>query len=336
MAAVAEQTVRAAGERGHAIHRALHDVGHAGVVRVRRLARLEERVGVVGRAADDRPLRRQGARPVRAHQVVVDRGPDLLVRNERDRVLLVRRAEAVEEEEHRHARFERGHLRDQRQIVRFLHGRRGQHREADHARAHHVRVIAEDRQRLRRERSRRDVKDAGRQLARDLVHVGQHQQQSLRRRERRREGAALQRAVHGAGGAAFRLHLLDDRNLSPDVLEAPGRPGVGQLRHRRRGRDREDGEDLVDAIRDVGCSRVAVHDDRLRGHADPPSADDLAEAPPATTLGRRSGRAPSPARRPRPRARASSRSHDTGTVRSRRRSRCTDRAPPGRTGPCPA
>ena len=82
MTAVAEQAVGAAGEGADAIHRALHDVGNAGVVRVRRLARLEKRVRVVGRAADDRPLRRERPRAVRAHQLVVDRGPDLLVRND--------------------------------------------------------------------------------------------------------------------------------------------------------------------------------------------------------------------------------------------------------------
>ena len=163
--------------------------------------------------------------------------------------------------------FERRRLRDQRQIVRFLHRGRGQHREADHARAHHVRVIAEDRQRLRGDRPRRHVKDARRQLAGDLVHVGQHQQESLRRRERRGQRAALQRAVHRAGRAALRLHLLDDRHLAPDVLDALGGPRVGQLRHRRRGRDRKDGADLVDAIRDVGGGRVAVHHDRLDRHA---------------------------------------------------------------------
>ncbi len=41
-----------------------------------------------------------------------------------------------------------------------------------------------------------DVEDRRRQLAGDLVHVGDHQQQALRRREGRRQRAGLQRAVH--------------------------------------------------------------------------------------------------------------------------------------------
>ena len=244
--------------------------GNAGVEGVRGLARLEKRVRVVGGAADHRPLRGEPPGTVGAHQIVVNRRPDLLVRDDRDLVLLVRRSEPVEEEQHRHARFECRHLRHQRQIVRLLHGRGGEHRPAHHARAHDIRVVAEDGQRLRRQRSGRDMQHTGRELARDLVHVGEHQQESLRRRERRRQGAALERAVHGTGRAPFRLHLLDDRNLTPDVRDALRGPGVGQLRHRGGWRDRKDGADLVDAIRDMGGRRVAVHHDRLGGHAASP------------------------------------------------------------------
>ena len=342
MAAVAEEAVGASDERADAIHRALDDVGHGGVVGVGRLARLEEGVRVVGRAADHRPLGREGPGAVRAHQVVVDRRPDLLVGDQENLVLFVRRAEPVEEEHHRHASFERGHLRHQRQVVRLLHRCRGQHREADHACAHHVRVVAEDGQRLRGNRARRDVKDARRQLAGDLVHVRQHQQEALGRRERRRERAALQRAVDRPRRAALRLHLLDERHLAPDVLDALGRPRIGQLRHRRGRRDREDGAGVVDAIGDMGGGRVAVHDHRLHRHADSPLLTlARAQAPSSEFIcERRSDPAPlgraTRGDRRRSQARASWRSRDTGTVRSRWRTRCRGRARRGRTGPSPA
>ena len=44
---------------------------------------------------------------------------------------------------------------------------------------------------------------AGTELPRDLVHVGNHQQQPLRGGKCRRQRAALQRAVDCAGGAGF-------------------------------------------------------------------------------------------------------------------------------------
>jgi len=56
----------------------------------------------------------------------------------------VRGAEAVEEVNERDAGLERGGLRNQRQVVRFLHRIRRQHRPAGGAASHHVGVIAED------------------------------------------------------------------------------------------------------------------------------------------------------------------------------------------------
>jgi hypothetical protein len=60
---------------------------------------------------------------------------------------------------------------------------------------------------MRGERPRGHVHHEGRELPRNFVHVRDHQQQALRRRERRRERARLQRAVNGAGRACLGLHL---------------------------------------------------------------------------------------------------------------------------------
>jgi hypothetical protein len=70
-------------------------------------------------------------------------------------------------------------------------------------------VVAEDRQRVRGHRARRDVEDGGRQFAGDLEHVGDHQQQALRRGEGGGQRPGLQRAVDRAGGAGLALHLDD-------------------------------------------------------------------------------------------------------------------------------
>ena len=57
-AVIVEQVVLPSGQRGETVHLPLHDLRHARVERVDRLARLEERVGVVCRAAYHRALRR--------------------------------------------------------------------------------------------------------------------------------------------------------------------------------------------------------------------------------------------------------------------------------------
>ena len=51
------------------------------------------------------------------------------------------------------------------------------------------------------------MEHARQQFAGDLIHIGNHQQQTLRRGERRRQGTALQRTVYGACGTGFGLHL---------------------------------------------------------------------------------------------------------------------------------
>ena len=76
------------------------------------------------------------------------------------------------------------------------------------------------------------MEDRRGQLARDLVHVRQHEHEALRRREGRRHGARLQRAVRGTGCAAFTLHLDNIRDMTPDIFLAHRRPYVGGFRHR--------------------------------------------------------------------------------------------------------
>ena len=155
-------------------------------------------------------------------------GPQVVVGELLDLRDLVRRAEAVEEVQERNARLERRRVRDRREVVRLLHRFGAEHREAGLAAGHHVGVVAEDRQRVRGEGARRHVHGEGRQLARDLVHVGDHQEQSLRGREGRRQRTGLQRAVHGARGAGLRLHLDDIRDVTPEVFASLARPLVAR------------------------------------------------------------------------------------------------------------
>src|SRR5512133_4171116 len=109
-----------------------------------------------------------------------------------------------------------------------------------------------------------DVEDARLQLAGDLEHVRQHQQQALARRERRCQRTCLQRSVDNAGGTRLRLHLDNLRYLAPQVALARGRPGVGQLSHWARRGYRVDGDDLGELVRDARRRLVSIDDKALR------------------------------------------------------------------------
>jgi hypothetical protein len=123
---------------------------------------------------------------------------------------------------------------------------------------HHILVIAEDGETLRRDGSRSNVEDRRRQLAGDLIHVGDHEQQALRRGKRRRQRASLKSAMNCTGGPTFTLHLHHCGNGTPDVFLAFGRPLVGPLTHVRGRCDRVDRDHLVRLVSDVRSSFVAV------------------------------------------------------------------------------
>ena len=175
---------------------------------------------------------------------------------------LVRGAEAVEEVQERHARLERGGLGDQREVHRLPAPSWRRACAKPVARAAITSLWSPKIERACvGERARGDVEDRGGQLARDLVHVRDHQQQALRGGEGGRERAALQRAVDRAGRAALALHLDHRGHGAPEVRAAFGRPLVGPLAHGGGRRDRVDGDDFAQLVRDAGGRLVAVDRD---------------------------------------------------------------------------
>ncbi len=87
---VVEEVVLPADDLGELVHGLLDDGREGRVERVAALAGLEEDVGVLGRAAQDGVVGREGPRPVGAHEVVVDHGPHVVVGELLDLLDLVR------------------------------------------------------------------------------------------------------------------------------------------------------------------------------------------------------------------------------------------------------
>ena len=194
-AEVIEEVVLAAGDAGELIHRVLHDGGGGQVVGVAGFARLEVDVGILRGAADEGTVGGEGAGAVGEDEILVDHGADVVGGKLLDLGDFVRGAEAVEEVHEGEARFQGGGLGDQRHVHDFLHGVGGEHAEAGGARAHHVAVVAEDGEGLGGEGAGGDVEHRAGEFARDLVHVGDHQQEALRCREGGGERPRLQGSV---------------------------------------------------------------------------------------------------------------------------------------------
>ena len=212
---VLEQLVGPAGEDGELIERLGDDVGRRLVVGVGSDRRLKEDVRALARAADRRVRRvEREVVQVLPHLVGGEHLRQLLVRHHLHLRHLGRRAVAVEEMQERDARLDRRDVRREAEVEHLLHGRRAHHREARLARRHHVRVVVEDGQRVLRDGSRRHVQHGRHELAGEQVHVGDHKQQALRRRESARQGAGGRGAVQGSGGTALRLHHVDVDHLT--------------------------------------------------------------------------------------------------------------------------
>ncbi len=171
--------------------------------------------------------------------------------------------EAVEEMQDRNAPSQCRGRRNDSHVVCFLHRIGRQQREAGAARRHHVGVVTEDRKRVRRDRAGGNVEDRRRQLAGDLVHVGNHQQKTLRCRKRRRQRPRLQGAMDGAGGTALGLQFDDPGNAAPDVDLTLCRPLVGQFAHAGRWGDRVNRDHFGSPKGNRSNSFVAVDGEHL-------------------------------------------------------------------------
>ena len=260
---VIEQAVVTSATFSETLHSPVEYVRDRRVVRIDRFPALEIHVGILRGSAHLRVIGAESASAVFEHVTVVDQRPQVGVFQRQHAVEFVRGTEAVEKMHERHAALQGGHLCQQGYVLCLLHRSGGEQGEPGLAYAHHVGMITEYRQPLGGQRTGRDVDHRRGQLAGNLVHVGDHQQQALRGRESRGQGSGLQGAVDRPGGAAFALHLGDARHLAPEVGAAFGRPLVGEFAHRRGRRDRVDRADLVEPVGHRNAGLVAVDD--LRG-----------------------------------------------------------------------
>ncbi|VWM24354.1 Uncharacterised protein [Collinsella intestinalis] len=258
-AVVVEQMIVGAELGVHLVHVGLDDGGQRVVRAVAGLAVLEEDVAVLMAAAGRGMLGVERVVAERLDGVHVAHVLEVLVIPHGDLLDLVRGAEAVEEVDERRLAGERGEVGDGREVHDLLDVALGEHGKTGLAAGHDVGVIAEDVERVGGDGAGRDVEDARQALARDLVHVRDHEQKTLRCRVGGGEGASAQGAMHGAGGAGLGLHLDHVHGRAEDVLLALSGPLVDMVGHGAGRRDGIDSRHLGVRVRNVRGGLVAVH-----------------------------------------------------------------------------
>ena len=230
-AVVVEEAVFAAGDLGDLVHIFLHNLGHTVVCGVACLAVLEEDVAVLSHTARYGSLGCEATLTETCESLAVEQRSDIVLVHSLDLLDLMRCAETVEEVHEGDGGFDGGEVCHSGEVHNLLHGAFAKHGEACLAHRHNVLMVSEDTQRMRSERTGRNMENAGELLACDLVHVGDHKEETLRSCIGCGEGTCLERAVNGTCGTTFRLHLLHEHCLTEDILTAGSSPFVNVFRH---------------------------------------------------------------------------------------------------------
>ena len=265
-AVVVEQAVISA-ELGIDLAHVVLDDSRQGVVGlVAGLAVLEEDVAVLVRAARGGVLGVERVIAEGLDSVHVDHLGEIVVVPDGDLLDLVGGAEAVEEVQERNLALDGGEVRHGSEVHDLLDVALGEHGEAGLAAGHDVGVITEDVQSVGGDATGGHVEDARQALARDLVHVRDHEQQALRRRVGRGQSTGTERTVNGTSGTGLGLHLDDVDGRAEDVLLALRGPLVDMVGHRAGRRDRVDTRNFGERIRYVCGRLVAVHRLELTRH----------------------------------------------------------------------
>jgi hypothetical protein len=110
-----------------------------------------------------------------------------------------------------------------------------------------------------------DMEHRGGSLASDLVHVGDHEKQTLGGGKGGRKGARGEGSVDRPGRSGLGLHLDDLRKGSPEVLAAHGRKLIGQLSHRGGGSDGIDRDNFGTSVGDIRRRGVTIDHHHVLG-----------------------------------------------------------------------
>ena len=220
---------------------------------------LEEDIAVLVRTAHGRVLRVQCALTERLDSIHIAHFLEILIIPDGDLLDLVGGTEAVEEVDERNTALDGSQMRNSAEIHNLLRVGLSEHCKTGLTTCIDVGVVTEDVQRVGSDAACRYVEHAGQQLTGDLVHIRDHEEQTLRSGVGGGQRTGIQRAVNGTRSTSLGLHLLDLNGSTEDVFDALCRPLVNIVCHRAGRRDRIDTGDFREGVGDICRSIVAVH-----------------------------------------------------------------------------
>ena len=265
-AVVVEQLVVGADLGIDLIHVVLNDSGERIVELVAGLTVLEEDIAVLSGAAEHGMLGIDGAGTECSDGILVHHLLQILVVPGLDLLDLVGGTEAVEEVQNGNAALDGSQMRNGTQVHNFLRIGFSHHSKTGLTAGVYVGVIAENVQGVRCNAASGYVDNARQQLTCDLIHIGDHEEQTLGCGVGGGQSTGCEGAVNGTGSTGLRLHFHNLNGVAHDVLQTAGRPGVGYVRHNGRGGNGIDGSYFGKRIRGMRRRGVAVHGKFLSCH----------------------------------------------------------------------
>ena len=263
---IVEKVVLTAGQGTDLFHIVGHDGRYFQIIRIDGLATLKVDIRVLGRTAQFRSLGVHGPGAEFGQGFPVDQLGHIIVVDDFDFLDFVAGPETVEKVNKGNAGFDGDQVGDQGQVHGLLHRSRCDHTETGLAHGHDILMVAENAQGMSGDGARRNVKHAGQQLAAHFVHVGNHQQQSLRCRIGAGQRTGRQTAVYGRCRAGLALHLTDEHLLAENVLQAIGSPFIANLTDGRRRGDGVYCSHITQGISHMCCCSVAIHSFHFFSH----------------------------------------------------------------------
>ena len=166
--------------------------------------------------------------------------------------------ETIEEMQERYRALQCCNVCHNCHISSFLDRAGCQHRETGLTACHNVTVITENGQSMISQSTCADVEYAGHQLASDLIHVRDHQKQSLRSSKRGGQSTCCQRTMNCACSTSFRLHFGYLYGLSEKVQCVMRSTLISSFRHRGGRSDRINSGHITKSISDMADGSIAI------------------------------------------------------------------------------
>ena len=248
-----------AGSLAYLLHIFSHNRRQLHVLVIAGFSGLENNIRVLRRALNGGMLGIQCAVTEFGQRVIIHHTGQLVIIPQLNLLLLMRCAEAVKEVHKRHTALNGRQMCHRRQIHGLLHIGRANHGKTRLGAGHNVAMVTKNGQSVSGQRTGRNVHYTGQKLAGNTIHIGNHQQQTLRGRKSGSQCTRSQNAVECTCRTALRLHFGNRNGLPKDIFTPCCLPLIHIFCHGGRRRNRIDSCNIGKRISHISSGLITVH-----------------------------------------------------------------------------